>query len=41
VIAREQVIALERAGVDAVLVDAEILKTSPGFAAALAELTGR
>ncbi len=41
VIAREQVIALENAGVDAILVDAEVLKTSPDFAAALAELTGR
>jgi indole-3-glycerol phosphate synthase len=37
---REQVIALERAGVDAVLVGAEVLR-SPDFSAALAELTGR
>jgi indole-3-glycerol phosphate synthase len=37
---REQVIALERAGVDAVLVGAEALR-SADFSAALAELTGR
>jgi indole-3-glycerol phosphate synthase len=37
---REQVIALERAGVDAVLVGAEVLR-STDFSAALAELTGR
>jgi indole-3-glycerol phosphate synthase len=41
VIAREQVVALERAGVDAILVGGELLKTSPDFASALAELTGR
>jgi indole-3-glycerol phosphate synthase len=37
--AREQVLALERAGVDAILVSGELLR--PDFAAALAELTGR
>jgi indole-3-glycerol phosphate synthase len=41
VIAREQVVALENAGVDALLVGAEFLKASPDFASALAELTGR
>jgi indole-3-glycerol phosphate synthase len=41
VIAREQVIALERAGVDAILVGGDALKTSLDFASALAELTGR
>jgi indole-3-glycerol phosphate synthase len=41
VIAREQVVALERAGVDAILVGGEFLKGSPDFSAALAELTGR
>ena len=41
VIAREQVVALENAGVDAILVGAEFLKASPDFASALAELTGR
>ncbi|HEX3254713.1 MAG TPA: hypothetical protein VHQ96_02925 [Gaiellaceae bacterium] len=41
VIAREQVVALERAGVDAILVGGEFLKSSPpDFATALAELTG-
>jgi indole-3-glycerol phosphate synthase len=39
-VAREQVVALERAGVDAVLVGAGFLR-DPDFAAALAELTGR
>jgi len=39
VIAREQVVALERAGVDAILVSGELLR--PDFAATLAELTGR
>lgn len=39
--AREQVIALENAGVDAILVGAEVLRSSPDFASALAELTGR
>lgn len=39
VIAREQVVALERAGVDAILVVGEL--PSPDFASALAELTGR
>jgi indole-3-glycerol phosphate synthase len=38
---REQVMALERAGVDAILVDAEFLRVPPDFASALAELTGR
>ena len=37
--AREQVVALERAGVDAILVSGELLR--PDFAATLAELTGR
>jgi indole-3-glycerol phosphate synthase len=37
---REQVVALERAGVDAVLVGADILR-SADFSTALAELTGR
>ncbi|HEX5467846.1 MAG TPA: hypothetical protein VFW80_02230 [Gaiellaceae bacterium] len=41
VIAREQVVALERAGVDAILVAGELLRASPDFASALAELTGR
>jgi hypothetical protein len=36
----EQVVALERAGVDAVLVDADVLR-EPDFSAALGELTGR
>ena len=36
---REQVVALERAGVDAVLVGANVFRTD--FSAALAELTGR
>ena len=39
VIAREQVVALERAGVDAVLVEADFLREE--FTAVLAELTGR
>jgi indole-3-glycerol phosphate synthase len=39
--AREQVVALERAGVDAILVSGELLRGSPDFASALAELTGR
>jgi indole-3-glycerol phosphate synthase len=38
--AREQVVALERAGVDAILVGSEFLQGSEGFASALAELTG-
>jgi hypothetical protein len=38
---REQIVALERAGVDATLVDGEFLRVAPDFAAALAELTGR
>jgi indole-3-glycerol phosphate synthase len=41
VIAREQVVALERAGVDAILVAGDVLKASHDFATALAELTGR
>ena len=41
VIAREQVVALERAGVDAILVGGDFLKGSPDVSAALAELTGR
>jgi indole-3-glycerol phosphate synthase len=40
VVAREQVVALERAGVDAILVGTGFLR-DPDFAAALAELTGR
>ena len=39
--AREQVVALENAGVDAILVGAESLRSSSDFASALAELTGR
>jgi indole-3-glycerol phosphate synthase len=38
---REEIVALERAGVDATLVDGEFLRVAPDFAAALAELTGR
>jgi indole-3-glycerol phosphate synthase len=38
---REQVVALERAGVDAILVEADFLRVAPDFASALAELTGR
>ena len=38
---REQIVALERAGVDAILVGGEFLHVSPGFGSALAELTGR
>ena len=38
--AREQVVALERAGVDAVLVGADVLQASD-FSAVLGELTGR
>jgi indole-3-glycerol phosphate synthase len=38
---REQVVALERAGVDAILVGGEFLRVSPDFGSALAELTGR
>jgi indole-3-glycerol phosphate synthase len=41
VIARGQVVALENAGVDAILVGAELLRASPDFGSALAELTGR
>jgi indole-3-glycerol phosphate synthase len=41
VIAREQVVALERAGVDAILVAGSFLRGSADFSAALAELTGR
>ena len=40
VVAREQVVALERAGVDAILVGGNLLRETD-FAAALAELTGR
>ena len=40
VVAREQVVALERAGVDAIVVGAVSLR-EPDFAASLAELTGR
>jgi indole-3-glycerol phosphate synthase len=38
---RNQVVALERAGVDAILVGSEFLRISPDFGSALAELTGR
>jgi indole-3-glycerol phosphate synthase len=38
---RNQVVALERAGVDAILVGSEFLRVSPDFGSALAELTGR
>jgi len=38
---RDQVVALERAGVDAILVGGEFLRVSPDFGSALAELTGR
>jgi indole-3-glycerol phosphate synthase len=38
--AREQVVALERAGVDAILVGSEFLQGAESFASALAELTG-
>jgi indole-3-glycerol phosphate synthase len=41
VAAREQVVALERAGVDAILVGSDFLREAPDFASALAELTGR
>lgn len=40
VVAREQVVALERAGVDAILVGGNLLRETD-FAAALAQLTGR
>ena len=40
-ILREQIVALERAGVDAVLVSGELLRSSSDFGAALSELTGR
>jgi hypothetical protein len=40
-VAREQIVALERAGVDAVLVRGEFLRVSSDFGAALSELTGR
>jgi indole-3-glycerol phosphate synthase len=38
---RDQVVALERAGVDAILVGGEFLRVSPDFGSALSELTGR
>jgi indole-3-glycerol phosphate synthase len=38
---REQIVALERAGVDAILVDGGFLRVAPDFGAALADLTGR
>ena len=38
---RDQIVALERAGVDAALVDGQFLRVSPDFASALSELTGR
>lgn len=41
IVSREQVVALERAGVDAVLVGAEFLQGSSDFASALGALTGR
>jgi indole-3-glycerol phosphate synthase len=40
-IGREQIVALERAGVDAILVGGGFLRVSPDFVSALAELTGR
>jgi indole-3-glycerol phosphate synthase len=40
-IARDQIVGLERAGMDAILVDGGFLRVAPDFAAALAELTGR
>jgi hypothetical protein len=40
-ILREQIVALERAGVDAVLLSGEFLRVSSDFGAALSELTGR
>jgi hypothetical protein len=40
-ILREQIVALERAGVDAVLLRGEFLRVSSDFGAALSELTGR
>jgi indole-3-glycerol phosphate synthase len=40
-VAREQIVALERAGVDAVLVSGESLRIWSDFGAALSELTGR
>lgn len=40
-IAREQIVALERAGVDAVLLAGESLRMWSDFGAALSELTGR
>jgi indole-3-glycerol phosphate synthase len=41
VVSREQVVALERAGIDAIVVGSDFLRESPDFASALAELTGR
>jgi indole-3-glycerol phosphate synthase len=38
---REQIVGLERAGVDAILVGGDFLRVVPDFATALAELTGR
>jgi hypothetical protein len=40
-VAREQIVALERAGVDAVLLSGESLRIWSDFGAALSELTGR
>ena len=40
-VAREQIVALERAGVDAVLLGGESLRTWSDFGAAVSELTGR
>jgi indole-3-glycerol phosphate synthase len=40
-VAREQIVALERAGVDAVLVSGDSLRIWSDFGAALSELTGR
>jgi hypothetical protein len=40
-IIREQILALERAGVDAILVSGESLRSTVDFGAALSELTGR
>jgi indole-3-glycerol phosphate synthase len=40
-IIREQILALERAGVDAILVSGESLRSTADFGTALSELTGR
>jgi indole-3-glycerol phosphate synthase len=40
-VAREEILALERAGVDAILVSGQSLRIAADFGAALSELTGR